>query len=170
MDEVMLRINRQTDYAVRVVLALSKKPKGTRLPTSEIGREMLIPPALLQRIVAELASGGYIETQAGRDGGISLARDPNQITLLQVVEHFEGTILLSDCVLREGDCPFELRCPVNCQWIRLRDLLRKEMESVTFEQLVEDSKQIEANLVSASTNPTLDPASKKPIQPDNMPA
>ena len=65
----MFRVNRQTDYAVRVVLALSKKPQGTRISTSEIGREMLIPPALLQRIVAELASGGFIETQAGRDGG-----------------------------------------------------------------------------------------------------
>ena len=32
----MLRINRQTDYAVRVVLALSKKIKGKRVPTSEI--------------------------------------------------------------------------------------------------------------------------------------
>ena len=50
----MFRVNRQTDYAVRVVLALAKKPQGTRLPTSEIGREMLIPPSLLQRIVAEV--------------------------------------------------------------------------------------------------------------------
>ena len=66
----MLKINRQTDYAVRVILALSKKPQGTRISTSEIGREMLIPPALLQRIVAELANGGFINTQAGRDGGI----------------------------------------------------------------------------------------------------
>ena len=112
----MFRVNRQTDYAVRVVLALSKKPHGTRLPTSEIGREMLVPPSLLQRIVAELANGGFIETQAGRDGGISLAHLPSEITLLQIVEHFEGTIILSDCILKQGDCPFENKCPVNCQW------------------------------------------------------
>ena len=94
----MLRINRQTDYAVRVVLALSKREKGRLFPTAEIGREMLIPPVLLQRIVAELANGGFINTQVGRDGGISLAHDPNQITLLQVVEQFEGELYLSDCV------------------------------------------------------------------------
>lgn len=147
----MLRVNRQTDYAVRVVLALAKKPQGTRVSTTKIGHEMVIPPAFLQRIVAELASGGFIETQAGRDGGISLAHDPKQITLLQVVEHFEGTITLSDCVLREGDCPFELKCPVNCQWIRVRDLIRAEMERITFQQLVDDAIQIEANLSSTST-------------------
>ena len=88
------------------------------------------------------------------DGGITLAHNPNQITLLQVVEQFEGTLTLSDCVLHEGDCPFELRCPVNCQWIRLRDLIRKEMASVTFEQLVKDGKQLEANpLTTVKTRP-----------------
>ncbi len=138
----MLKINRQTDYAVRVILALSKKPKGTRLPTSAIGREMLIPPALLQRIVAELAGGGFIETQAGRDGGISLAHNPHQITMLQVVEHFEGELYLSDCVLKPDECPFQRKCPVHCQWIRLKNLLRDEMSRITFQQLVEEGQLI----------------------------
>lgn len=149
----MFRVNRQTDYAVRVVLALSKKPQGTRLPTSVIGREMLIPPSLLQRIVAELASGGFIKTQPGREGGISLAHLPKEITLLQVVEHFEGSIILSNCILKEGDCPFENVCPVSCQWKRLNDLLIAEMSRVTFEQLVEDSKLIEASLTRSASTP-----------------
>jgi Rrf2 family nitric oxide-sensitive transcriptional repressor len=142
----MFRVNRQTDYAVRVVLALANRPEGSRLTTSEIGREMLIPPALLQRIVAELASSGYIKTQPGRDGGISLARYPRDITLLQIVERFEGALVISDCILKEGDCPFEDKCPVSCQWKRLNDLLREEMNRTTFQQLVEDGKRIEATL------------------------
>ncbi|MBE0682547.1 MAG: Rrf2 family transcriptional regulator [Anaerolineales bacterium] len=144
----MLKINRQTDYAVRVILALSKKPKGMRLPTFEIGREMLIPPAFLQRIVAELAGGGFIETQAGRDGGISLAHDPHEITMLQVVEHFEGELYLSDCVLKPGECPFERKCPVHCQWVRLKNLLRDEMSRITFHSLVEDASRIELALTT----------------------
>lgn len=142
----MLRINRQTDYAVRVVLALSKRETGKRVSTSEIGREMLVPPALLQRIVAELASGKFIHTQAGRDGGISLAHDPKEISLLQVVEHFEGELYLSDCVLKPGDCPFEIKCPVHCQWIRLKNLLRDEMARISFQQLVEEGNLIETSL------------------------
>jgi Rrf2 family transcriptional regulator, iron-sulfur cluster assembly transcription factor len=160
----MLRINRQTDYAVRVVLALSKKPKATRLPTSEIGREMLIPPALLQRIVAELAAGGFIETQAGRDGGISLAHDPSQITMLQVVEQFEGELYLSDCVIKPDECPFQRRCPVHCQWIRLKNILRDEMSRITFQQLVEEGEQI------ASSALTLDPITNGIPLAVNIPA
>jgi Rrf2 family protein len=156
----MLRINRQTDYAVRVVLALSKKPKGVRLPTSEIGREMLIPPALLQRIVAELASGGFIETQAGRDGGISLARRPDRITLLQIVEWFEGALVLSNCILKQGECPFENRCPVSCQWKRINDLIRDEMSRITFDRLVEEGGLREARLSASSSQPMLASAPK----------
>ena len=149
----MLRVNRQTDYAVRVVLALSKKPEGSRLTTSEIGREMLIPHALPPRIVAELASGGFIKTQPGRDGGISLAHLPREINLLQIVERFEGDLVLSDCILKEGDCPFENKCPVSCQWKRLNDLLRNEMRQTTFQQLVEDGKMIEASLIPSASIP-----------------
>jgi len=139
----MLKINRQTDYAVRIILALSKKVQGARVSSSEIGREMLIPPALLQRIVADLAAGGFILTQTGRDGGITLAHEPKQITLLQVVEHFEGELYLSDCVLKPNECPFERRCPVHCQWVRLKNVLRDEMARITFEQLVGEGHQIE---------------------------
>ena len=148
----MLRINRQTDYAVRVVLALSRKPIGKRFLTSEIGRDMLIPPVLLQRIVAELAGGGFILTQAGRDGGICLAREPKQITMLQVVEHFEGELYLSDCILKPNECPFERRCPVHCQWVRLKNLLRDEMARITFQQLVEEGGLIETNLTKKTVH------------------
>lgn len=151
----MLRINRQTDYAVRVILSLSKREAGKRVSTSEIGREMLIPPALLQRIVAELASGGFINTQAGRDGGISLAHAPKDITLLQVVEQFEGELYLSDCVIKPEECPFSTKCPVHCQWIRLKNILRSEMEQVSFQQLVEESRLIEAELLKKSASRAL---------------
>jgi len=152
----MLRINRQTDYAVRTVLALSKKVKGKRVATAEISREMLIPPVLLQRIVAELASGRFILTQAGRDGGITLAREPKEITMLEVVEHFEGKLYLSDCVLNTDECPFEKKCPVHCQWVRLKNMLRNEMAQITFQQLVDDGNLIEANL-QENESPYLNP-------------
>lgn len=149
----MFRVNRQTDYAVRVVLALAKMPQGTRMTTAEIGQQMLIPPSLLQRIVAGLANGGFIKTQPGRDGGLTLAFLPDQITLLQIVEHFEGPLVISDCILKEGDCPFENKCPVSCQWWYLNDLLRNEMKRITFQQLVDDGIQIEATLTPSGSIP-----------------
>lgn len=56
----MLKINRQADYAVRVVLALAKLDEGARISSADIRREMLIPTALMARIVAQLARKGLI--------------------------------------------------------------------------------------------------------------
>lgn len=157
----MLKINRQTDYAVRVILTLSKRKPGTRIPTSEIQREMLIPPVLIQRIVAELASGGFITTQTGRDGGITLARLPSEINLLQVVEHFEGPIYLSDCVVKPDECPFSTRCPVTRRWARLKNVIRAELEATTFEELVNDALLIESEIrTHASAAQTVDSVMK----------
>ena len=167
----MLRINRQTDYAVRVILSLSKKAQGSRVPTSEIGREMLIPPALLQRIVAQLAGGGFINTRAGRDVGVTLAHEPKEISLLEVVEHFEGEIYLSDCILKPGECPFEMRCPVHCQWVRLKNMLRDEMSHITFQQLVEEGSLIESSLTkNTSSHPKPVPITNKILLPEEISA
>ena len=139
----MLRINRQTDYAVRVLLALAKHPPDTQLSTAEIRDEMLIPKSVSLRIVADLARGGFIHTFPGRDGGIKLAHPAEEINLLQVVEHFESNFAVSDCIHAEGVCSFEESCPVRRKWVRLQQLITKELASITFAELREDAMSLQ---------------------------
>ena len=137
----MLKINRQTDYAARVILALAKHGEGARLSSAEIQREMLIPKAFMTRIVAQLAREGLVNTFPGRDGGLMLPRPASQITLKDVVEAFEGPILLSECmqVKGEDDCPFQSNCPVRSKWGRVQAAMMREMASISFEDLVNES-------------------------------
>src|SRR5215208_3608428 len=137
----MLKINPQTDYAVRVLLALAKRGEGTRLSSTDIQQEMLIPKAFMSRIVAQLSRSGLLNTFPGRDGGLMLPRPASQINLMQVVEAFEGPILLSACldVKNEDDCPFQANCPVSPKWGRVQVAMMREMASITFEQLAKES-------------------------------
>ncbi|MFT3891597.1 MAG: Rrf2 family transcriptional regulator [Anaerolineales bacterium] len=137
----MLKINRQTDYAVRVVLALAKRGESARLSSTEIQQTMLIPKAFMTRIVAQLSRSGLINTFPGRDGGLMLPRPPSQITLKDIVEAFEGPVLLSACleVKGEDDCPFQAVCPVRPKWGRVQVAMLREMASITFEDLVKES-------------------------------
>jgi Rrf2 family protein len=148
----MLKINRQTDYAVRVVLALSKRGPQ-RLSTPIIQREMLIPPALMPRIVAELAKAGLIETFPGRDGGLSLARPAAEISLRDVVEAFEGPVLLSQClqVHEESDCPFQMNCPVRPKWGRVQAAMLREMAAISFEDLRREAQGVPMLLQSVAS-------------------
>ena len=138
----MFRVNRQTDYAIRVILMLAQQPEGTRLPTSEIGREMLIPTAFLSRIVAQLAQANLLVTFQGRDGGLQLPRPAAQITLKDVVELMEGPLLLSECMTGEEACPFEGDCRVRCRWINLQASILDELNSTTFADLARESSQV----------------------------
>lgn len=139
----MLKINRQTDYAARVVLALAIKGETARVSSATIQREMQIPKAFMARIVAQLAQAGLVLTFPGRDGGLSLPCPPENITLLQVVEAFEGRLLLSDCLqpTGDGDCPFLSRCPVRSKWGRVQAAMAREMASIHFAELAEEARQ-----------------------------
>jgi len=137
----MLKINRQTDYAVRVVLALSQRGEGIRVSSAEVQREMLIPKAFMGRIVAQLAQANLILTFPGRDGGLQIAHDPQNITLKDVVEAFEGPVLISDCIISQGDkdCPFIHSCPVTSKWARVQAAMLREMKSIIFSDMVKES-------------------------------
>jgi len=140
----MLRINRQTDYAVRVILALAKQGQGSRLSSAAIQREMLVPPAFLPRIVAELAKAGLLKTFPGRDGGLMLSRPAASISMRDVVEAFEGPILLSQClqVGGEDDCPFQMSCPMRPKWGRVQVAMLREMASINFEELAQEAQNV----------------------------
>jgi len=107
----------------------------------DIQQEMLIPKALMARIVAQLSRAGLINTFPGRDGGLMLPHSASQITLRDVVEAFEGPILLSSClqVKGEDDCPFQVNCPVRPKWGRVQIAMLREMASITFEDLAKES-------------------------------
>ena len=137
----MLKINRQTDYAVRVVLALAQRGEGARLSSADIQKEMQIPKSFMTRIVAQLSREGLVNAFPGRDGGLMLPSPASQITLKDVVEVFEGPILLSECmqVKGEDDCPFQVNCPVRSKWGRVQLAMMREMASITFESLAKES-------------------------------
>lgn len=135
----MMRINRRTDYAVRVVLALAEQPDGTRLSAQEIQGQMLIPRPFLNRIIADLSRAALIQTFPGPNGGLELARPAEAINLRQVWEAIEGRFAISDCLVSPGGCPLSGNCPVRCRWGRLQSLMLQELERTTLSELAADA-------------------------------
>ena len=101
-----MQITRQADYAVRAVLYLAKLGPDQRAATSQIALDQQIPPSFLAKIVSQLSVAGLLQTSRGARGGVSLARKPAEISLLEVVEAIDGPILLNECVAGNGACTF----------------------------------------------------------------
>jgi Rrf2 family protein len=131
-----MQITRQADYAIRAVLHLSRLGNGQRASTSQIAQEQRIPPSFLAKIVSQLSVSGLLQTSRGARGGVSLARAPREITLLEVIEAIDGPILLNECVADEANCAFSEDCPLRPVWCDAQAELVKRLKSTNFGQFV----------------------------------
>ncbi len=128
-----MQITRQADYAVRAVHYLSQLEPDQRAATSQIAKEQHIPPSFLAKIVSQLSVAGLLQTSRGARGGVSLARPPDQISLLEVVEAIDGPILLNECVVDNGGtCIFGDDCPMRPVWCDAQKELVSRLDNTTF--------------------------------------
>ena len=77
-----MHITRQADYATRAILHLARAGNTERVSTSQVAREQNIPSAFLPKIISQLSISGILQTSRGARGGIRLAREPKNITLI----------------------------------------------------------------------------------------
>ena len=129
-----MQITRQVDYVIRAVLYISKLEEAQRAATSQIAKEQHIPPSFLAKIISQLSIAGLLQTSRGARGGVTLARRPEEISLLDVVEAIDGPIALNECVTDEGACSFGDDCPLRPIWCDAQDELVDRLKTTNFAQ------------------------------------
>lgn len=135
-----MQITRQADYAVRAVLYLARMNGNQRAATSQVAQEQHIPPSFLAKIISQLSIAGLLHTSRGARGGVTLARHPEEITLLEVIEAIDGPIMLNECVGDGSNCTFDDDCPLKPVWCEAQNELVTRLKGTNFAQLVEQSK------------------------------
>jgi Rrf2 family protein len=130
-----MQITRQADYAVRAMVYLAQLGQDRRAATSQIAQDKQIPPSFLAKIVSQLSVAGLLQTSRGAHGGVSLARSPEEITLLDVVEAIDGPILLNECVSENNGCVFGEKCPMKPVWCDAQAELVNNLKNTTFAQI-----------------------------------
>jgi Rrf2 family protein len=127
-----MEITRQADYALRAMLFLSRQGQDQRSATSEIAKKQNIPPSFLAKIISQLSIAGLIHTARGARGGVSIARSPEEITMLQVVEAIDGPITLNECTTNPKVCEFGDDCPLHEVWCETQVELVGKLKKTTF--------------------------------------
>jgi Rrf2 family transcriptional regulator, nitric oxide-sensitive transcriptional repressor len=91
-----MRLTVYTDFALRTLMYVAINPDP--LPTiAEIAESYRISKNHLMKVVYELGQAGYLETVRGRNGGLRLARRPEDIRLGEVVRTTEPDMALVPC-------------------------------------------------------------------------
>ncbi len=134
-----MQITRQADYAIRAVMYISKLSPNERAATSQIAQEQHIPPSFLAKIISQLSIAGLLQTSRGARGGVTLAKSPEEITLLDVVEAIDGPIALNECVNDEGACHFGDECRLRSIWCDAQEDLVQRLKGTSFARFITES-------------------------------
>jgi Rrf2 family protein len=139
-----MQITRQADYALRAMLYLARLEPTQRAATSQIAEEQSIPPSFLAKIISQLSIAGLIHTSRGARGGVSLARPPEEISVLEVVEAIDGPISLNECTYSASACPFGEDCPIRDLWCGTQADLVEKLRKTYFSQFAGSRKVLSA--------------------------
>ena len=136
-----MRINHKVAYAVRVTTTLASlgaESPGRAVPGRVLATTDGLPPGFLDDILRMLRNYGIVRSQRGGDGGWLLAREPDTITVADVIRAVEGPLASV-----RGIRPHELAAageqePFVSLWIAVRAALRSVLEHVTLADLAAD--------------------------------
>jgi Rrf2 family iron-sulfur cluster assembly transcriptional regulator len=145
-----LTLSRRGDYVVRsaVCLALahrSAEPRKIRQVVAEMG----VPATFASQILADLVRAGIATSKAGRSGGYRLARTPQEISILEVIEAGEGPLQPDRCALGEEPCRFDAVCPLHDTWMAAAGALREVLAATSLEAVADREGDAAASWVPA---------------------
>jgi Rrf2 family transcriptional regulator, iron-sulfur cluster assembly transcription factor len=132
---------RQVDYAIRCLVYLTRT--RYRLATKgEIAKETSAPDLFVAKILQQLVRAGLVSSTRGVHGGFVLARDPANLSLLDVIEITQARVAPRPCVLDPRACPFRDTCPVHPVWVKIHRATEREMRKVSFASLARQAARL----------------------------
>ncbi len=126
----MIRISRETDYAILLLVHLARRPAGRVVTAREIADHTGVSRPMVSKILKALARGGLLRSHRGARGGYSLPRAPEEISVVEVIEAIEGPIAITECSGDEGACTLEDGCPVRVNWRDISSVIRSALAGV----------------------------------------
>jgi len=132
-----MRVSAKSDYALRALIELAVRGDGSPVSAEELGKLQDIPHGFLQAILADLRRAGVVMSQRGQSGGWRMARDPETVTVADVIRAVDGP-LVSVYGLRPEAVEYNESAEVlQHVWIAARSSLREVFEQVSIRSLAD---------------------------------
>ena len=109
-----------------------------------------IPLPLLSKLLQKLGKTGFLVSEYGTNGGYRLARDPRDISALEVIRAIDGPIVLANCFTSAKACGHADRCTIKRPLRRIHEGILRLLSSVSIEDMLRDSEEDPAESLSAS--------------------
>ena len=134
-------ITRATEYAIRSVVFLAQQQPGEIVLKKDICRTQDVTPAFLTKILQPLIKAGIVSSQRGVGGGFLLAKDPAEITLLDILQAEEGPLSLNHCLVEKDICLRENSCAAHEVWNETQGKMIEILQGYSIAQLINREKE-----------------------------
>jgi len=114
-----LQVSKSLDYAVRSLTYIAKE-KASVFTIRDISQKQHIPQNYLAKIMRKLVQKGLLSSSPGPDGGYSLRKPTEDISLKDIYEAIEGDMQLIDCMEKNVVCELFDSCTQRSVWDHLQ--------------------------------------------------
>lgn len=134
----MIRMSKQADYGLVLMTEFLRGPgEAANLSARELARKTGLPVPMVSKVLKALAREGLLISHRGANGGYSLARTPQEISVAEVLAAVEGPIAMTECLEDEGDCRQQAICPVRTNWERINYALTSVLEAISLADMLD---------------------------------
>lgn len=138
----MLNLSTRGRYATRIMTLLAAQTGRSSLTKVQIAESEAISPAYVQQLMVSLRTAGLVDSHRGREGGFSIARAPDTITVADILAAVEGDILPLPC--RAGAyCHRAACCPTRPVWEKAARVLGDLFAGITVADMVDGAVRVD---------------------------
>lgn len=131
----MLRMSKLTDYGTVILAEMARMP-ARRFSAQELADRTRVTAPTVAKILKAFTRAGLLDSRRGAHGGYLLARAPEVISAVEIIDAIEGPVALTECASEDGACSIELGCSVGHNWQNINLGIRRALEGISLAQLV----------------------------------
>jgi len=136
-----MKLSTRTRYGVRLMIALALNYPNGPVFLKDIAKGENISEKYLSLIMIPLRSAGLVNSIRGAHGGYSLAREPSQINMKEIVDVLEGDSSLVDCVKDPSTCPRVPICVSRDVWAMIGGKISEALSAITLDTLLKMNQE-----------------------------
>lgn len=144
-----MRLSTKSRYGLRALFDIAYNCGNMPAQIQDISRRQQISPRYLEQIFQNLKRAGILKSKRGPQGGYTLAKKPDEITVLEILNATEQDVLLVGCAgttkrkpKRQLECPFEGNCITQSVWEEASALLNKLFSGMTLQTLCQRGQEM----------------------------
>lgn len=125
------------EHAIRALVYVATRPHGELCPVEEVVKAEGTPGPFTSKLLGDLVRAGVLTSSRGRGGGYAMARDPEDVSLFEIVSIVDGSDVVDRCAVGLDLCDEHAPCPLHDRFQPLREAIRVYLESTTLAEMAE---------------------------------